>query len=169
MIYFTIDTKKGFKKMHDKTRILGVVKKLLKNSGKTNEDIISIENAVSKEGGDFFIHCLENKIVNEDEIVQFLTRLNYEVFDWDSVRNTSEFPILSNIKESFFRKHLFIPTYYTENKVSIVTVNPLNEDLSRELKTLLDVHDVEVEISNYTNIQNNLKSYSICIFIRFKM
>jgi len=145
--------------MHDKTRILDVAKKILKDEGKDNYFINQIKLDADKEKQEFFIYSLENKILDENKIVDFLVQLNYKKFDLNLVNNASELPVLSLIKENFFKKHLFIPTFYTENKIAIVTANPLNEDLQKELKSLLGISDVEVFVASYSDIIENLKSY----------
>ena len=145
--------------MHEKTKIVGVIKTLIIESGKSEDYIEEVQKIAKNENVDFCLYCLIHKIVDDNKLLDVLVRLKYKRFDWKTVESVGNLPILESLKEDFFNEHLFLPIYQTENKILIVTVNPLNEELIKELKLSLNVNEISVQVSTYSIITEYLKLY----------
>ncbi len=145
--------------MHDNTQMLGVIKTLLKKDKKTTEEIEEIHLQSISANSNLFSYCVDNLIIDENDVVKFLNELDYQSFDFSEIESVDELPVLNGIKEDYFKQNLFLPIHLNENQATIVTANPFNESLLMEIKSRYDIQNVNVLVSSYSLIQNYLKSY----------
>ncbi len=124
-----------------------------------NYNIQELKNKSIESNLSLIDYCYENNILNEKEFTEFLSKqLSLEFVDV-SIIEEHEFPVLVGINDQLFSKYNFIPQDFTDKKISIITSNPLNEDLVKELKTNLKVGTVEVCLGLYSGIKDKLNKY----------
>lgn len=145
--------------MNNQQQVVGILKKILRDKGMQENEIAEHlnESAVNSRG--FFHYCFDKDIILEDELIDIITKnFNFEYIDVLSIEDNA-LPKIERFTESIFFNYNFIPVFYNDKKISIATSNPFNEELIRELKTVLNVSVVEVYISKYSDINTKLNKY----------
>ena len=144
--------------MNNNISINGIIKVFFKRKN-INLDIQELEMKSKTEKMTLIDYCYEYNIINESDFIKFLSeQLQMEIINV-SVLEEHDFPIISGLEEDLFIKNNFIPYNLTERKVSIITSNPINELLVKELKTTLKVRDVEIILGKFSEIREKLVKY----------
>lgn len=140
--------------------ILGLIRTLLV---KNHKDISYIKRKIedSQESSfDVVEYFIMEKIIKEDEIADLISDVfefeKYELLKYD----VSTFPKIEEIDEYLYRKYSFIPIDINKKKISIVALNPFNNNMKDEI-TFLTGKELECFVSTYTEIHKSLDKYLI--------
>lgn len=146
--------------MQQSNKILGIVRLYLKSNNFSEIDIDNLEKESGKLNSNLFDYCFKEKIVDDKAFALFISeQLSYSYVDLANVEIGS-LPILSFISESAFLKNHFVPYFKNNNKLSIVTANPLNDEYFKELRTSTGVRDIEINICEYSTVLAAIASYT---------
>lgn len=145
--------------MENNQQISGLVKKILKIKNYSDLEISDIYKESVKESKSFLNYCFEKKLIKDIELVDIIIKnLKFDFFDVNNLE-VGEIPRLSLVREDIFYNYCFLPIYYNDKKINIVTSNPLNEELFRYLKTHLNVQNINVFVGNHSDIINKIKLF----------
>ena len=144
--------------MNNKNQINGILKEILKCKDLSNGEIENLILDAKENNISFFHYCLDNKKIESSEFIDFFLSLydDCEKIDLDK-KNIGIIASVDNLTSDLFSKYDFIPLYWNGVKLSIATSNPLNEDLKKELKNLLQINEIKVCIADYFEIIRLIK------------
>lgn len=145
--------------MEKNSQIIGILKEILKEQGKTNGDIDNFISKSKKEKSSFFHYCLENEIIKSEEVLDFFRDICDNSFFDATNKKASIIPDIESLNSEIYEKYDFIPLSYNGISIQIATSNPLNDNLNKELRTLLNFSSIEVFIADYFEIKRLIKEF----------